>query len=134
MKMLVHPEKRLVVLLNIIALHSLIVGIGLIFHPSSLMEFAGYKTITEHFFPVQGGVFHVLMAVGYYLGGRDLIKHRCLVVFAVIIKAFATVFLFSYFIFVEPIWMVFISGIGDGLMALFIYLAFKKYEESVLKQ
>lgn len=131
MNILKYPEKRLIVLLNLVALHSFIVGIGLIIHPASLMEFAGYKPITEPFFPVQGGVFHVIMAVGYYLCTRDLIKHRCLVVFAVIIKSFATVFLFLYFFFVVQIWMIFVSGIGDGLMALFIYLAHQSYERSL---
>ncbi len=131
MNVLAHPEKRLVILLNLVALHSLFVGIGLIIHPAFLMAYAGYGPISEHFFPVQGGVFHVIMAVGYYLGARNPVKYRCLVIFAIFIKAFATVFLFSFFLFVNQIWMVLVSGIGDGLMALFIYLAFISYEKSL---
>jgi len=125
MDILRDPVKRLEWLLYLVSFHSFFVGLALIAHPAPVMIFFGYSPITEHFFPVQGGVFHIIMAVGYYLGARDMKKHSCLIVFAIIIKAFATVFLFTYFIFFDPIYMILLSGIGDGLMALLVYWAFK---------
>jgi len=120
-----NPLKRLEWLLYLVAIHSLFVGIALIIHPASVIAFFGYAPITEHFFPVQGGIFHVIMAIGYTFGARDMKKHRCLIVFAIIIKTFATIFLIIYFVFVDHILMVLLSGFADGLMAILIYFAFK---------
>ncbi|MBN2426254.1 MAG: hypothetical protein JXR46_11285 [Calditrichaceae bacterium] len=131
MNWITNPAKRLSFFLYLIALHSFSVGLGLILHPDYLMSFAGYDKITEPFFPVQGGIFHIIMAVCYFLGAYDLIKHRCLVIFAIFIKTFATLFLFTYYIFVDQVWMILFSGFTDGFMALFLYLAFISYNKTI---
>ena len=41
----------------------------------------------------------------------------------IVAKAVATVFLLVYFVFMEPIWVVLASGIGDGLMCLLVLWA-----------
>jgi uncharacterized membrane protein len=42
----------------------------------------------------------------------------------------ATVFLFIYFIAVEQIWLVLMSGFSDGLMGMAIYVALLLYLKS----
>ncbi len=114
-------KKRLSILLWLVGIHSFIVGIGLIAHPEPVLAYWGFSRVTENFFPAQGGVFHVLMAIGYVMAALNLEQNRGLVVFSIIVKGLATVFLFTYYFAVEPISLVLLSGIVDGLMALLIY-------------
>ena len=109
----------------LVAVHSFLVGVGLIILPSSLIEFFGYQTCLERFFPSQGGVFHIAMAVGYAMPAYNLKHYECLIIFSIVVKFMATVFLLIYFFFVSPIWLVILSCISDFLMGLIILILFR---------
>ncbi|MGD9486405.1 MAG: hypothetical protein AB7W47_00135 [Calditrichaceae bacterium] len=124
MKLFKNAESRLSLVLWAIALHSFMVGLGLIMQPPVIMKLFGFKSCGEHFFPAQGGVFHIVMAFAYAMAAGNLQKNRALVIFSIGVKAAATVFLLIYFFVIESIWMVLLSGIGDGIMCLLIYVTY----------
>lgn len=122
-------KKLLSIFLWLVAVHSFLVGVGLIILPDSLINFFGFNKCTERFFPSQGGVFHIAMAVGYAMAAFDLRKYDCLIIFSIIVKFLATVFLFIYFFFVSSIWLVIFSGVSDflmGLIILILYLSIRR--------
>jgi uncharacterized membrane protein len=127
-------KNRLSALLAIIAIHSFLVGIGLIIQIPSVMRFFGYVDCKEHFFPAQGGTFHVVMAAGYFLAAIDPKKYKDLVCFSIFVKAAATVFLFSYYFFYQQIWSVIASGICDGLMMILLIWAWKSFTQTELAE
>ena len=129
MKFVNEPRFRLSVVMWIVALHSFIVGLGLIIQHPDIMKFFGFDKCMESFFPAQGGVFHIVMSFGYVLAALDSDKFYCLVLFSVIVKLCATIFLFTYYFFVESIWMVFASGIQDGILFILILYSLLSYEK-----
>lgn len=131
MELFTNRRKRLMMILALVAVHSFCVGIGLIIRPAELMRMFGFGLCYERFFPTQGGVFHIVMAIGYIMAAVDVDKYRCLAIFSIVVKLLATVFLLTYFLFMEPIWLVLASGIGDGLMGLLIYLSLRSYLNSI---
>ncbi len=76
--------------------------------------------INEPFFPVQGGMFHIIMSVGYALAAYDLEYFFSLVIFAVIVKIMAFCFLLIYYFLAQPKKIIFLSGLLDGIMGLVI--------------
>ena len=122
-----YPEKLLSTVLWLVALHSIAMGLALIAQPTLLMKLSGFSSECERFFPAQGGVFHILMAVAYVMGATDIEKYHYLIVFSIIVKALATLFLIIYCFAVEFKWIVLLSGIGDGVMGLIIFLALENY-------
>lgn len=123
--------KILSILLWLITIHSAVVGIALILLPFQLLEFFGYFGYSGIFFKTQGGVFHVVMAVAYALAAVNLGKAHFVIVFIIAAKSMATIFLLSYYIWIEPIWTVFFSAMGDGAMAIVLYLVYSKYKKSI---
>jgi len=118
-------DKILSVFLWLVAVHSFLVGIGLIVLPSSAFEFLGFNPTFERFFSTQGGVFHIAMSVGYAMAGYEKIKYKQLIVFSIIVKFIATVFLISYFLIISSQWLILMSGISDflmGIIILYLYL------------
>jgi hypothetical protein len=109
--------------LYLVALHSFITGLALVVHPALLMKLIGFDSICERFFPAQGGVFHILMAIAYTMGAVNVKKYHCLIVFAIIVKSGATLFLLVYCFTIEFKWIILLFGIGDGLMGLTIFLS-----------
>lgn len=134
MEIIKNPRRRLSIILVLVAIHSISVGVGLIIRPAELMQLFGFGKCYERFFPTQGGVFHIVMAVGYLMAAYNVDKYRCLAIFSIIVKIMATVFLFTYFIAVEQILLVLLSGIGDCLMGSIIYLALASYLKSYSEQ
>lgn len=128
------PMLRLSIVLWLMAVHSFLVGVGLIIQVPKVMELFGFQPCHEHFFPAQGGVFHVVMAVGYALAAYDSVRYRCLVLFSIFVKVAASLFLISYFVFVDGILMILISGIGDGVLCLMLYLSFISYDKHLNKK
>lgn len=122
-------NEKLEIILWMVATHSFLVGISLIITPSNVFEYLGYNSCTERFFPTQGGVFHIVMAIGYAMGAIRLPKSNELVVFSIVVKFCATLFLIVYFIFVKQTWVILFSGIGDFLMGLAILWAFSNYRK-----
>jgi hypothetical protein len=125
-----HPRSRLVFVLSVIAIHSLLIGIGLIARPAMLMRFFGFGPCFERFFPTQGGVFHIAMAVGYAMAAVNVDKFRCLIYFSIIVKTLATIYLFIYYSVLNSLWIILASGVGDGIMALAIFLSLLFYVRS----
>jgi len=110
------PSQRLSFFMWAVAAHSIIVGIILIVHTPVLIKMIGFKAIHEPFFPCQGGVFHLVMAIAYIYGAMDIHKNRNMIIYAVIVKMTATLFLFSYYYFFERLWIIFLSGMMDFFM------------------
>ncbi len=110
-----------------VAAHSILMGVALVSQPAVLMKWSGFNSGYEHFFPAQGGVFHLLMAVAYLLGAINSQKYHVLIVFSVIVKAVATLFLFLYCFTVEFKWIILVSGIIDGITGTAIFIAFRRY-------
>lgn len=133
MEIIKNPRKRLSLLLILIAIHSFCVGVGLIVRPAELMQLFGFGLCYERFFPTQGGVFHIVMAVGYLMAAYNVDENHSLIIFSIIVKIMATVFLFTYFIAVEQIWLVLASGFSDGVMGIAIYVALVLYLKSQKK-
>ena len=122
-----HPEKLLSTVLWLVAVHSIAMGLALITQPDVLMEWSGFRFEFERFFPAQGGVFHLLMAVAYMMGAMNSKKYHYLIIFSIIVKAVATTFLFVYCFIIEFKWIILISGIGDGVMGVMIFVALEYY-------
>ena len=125
-----HPDKLLSTVLGLVATHSLGMGLILISQPAVLMKFAGFSPDCEHFFPAQGGVFHLLLFVVYLMGATHIEKYYYFIVFSIFVKAVATLFLTIYCFAAEFKWIIFLSGIGDGVMGLMIFWAFQYYLSS----
>jgi hypothetical protein len=122
-----HPDKLLSTVLVLVAIHTLAFGLTLIAQPAVLMKFAGFNPNCDHFFPTQGGVFHLIMFVVYLMGASNIEKYHHFIVLSIFVKAVATFFLMMYCFAAEFKWIIFLSGIGDGVMGLIIFLAFQHY-------
>lgn len=122
----INYEKILSFFLWFVALHSLSVGLGLIIMPDSFMKSLGYEFCNERFFRSQGGVFHIAMAVGYAMVAYNLKRFECIVIFSIVVKLIAAVFLFSYSLFINPLIVIVLSGISDLLMCIIILFLYKK--------
>ncbi|MHC1737168.1 MAG: hypothetical protein AB9882_04080 [Ignavibacteriaceae bacterium] len=120
--------KYLKYFLWLVAFHSFAVGAGLIFMPGFMMEFLGFGICPERFFRTQGGVFHIAMAVGYAMAAYNPERFRCLVIFSIVVKFMATIFLFTYFVFVSSIFLILLSMVSDLVMGIIILYLFKKSE------
>lgn len=119
-------DKMLSVFLYLVALHSLIVGIGLIILPDFVFEFFGFNKTFDRFFSTQGGVFHIVMAVCYLRSGYDKTRFKELIVFSILVKFIAAFFLIIYYLLISPKWLIIVSGVSDFLMGIIIYLLYQK--------
>ena len=117
--------------LFLIAAHSFIVGINLILFPAEWMTEFGFAVISEEFFKVQGGVFHIVMAVAYSLACWRPIEYKILIIFSILAKFIATVFLFSYYFFSGPVVTILLSGIVDFFMGLILLYLFRNSSVSI---
>jgi len=117
------------IFLKLTALHSLIVGLGLIFFPQTIFSSLGFTENVERFFPAQGGTFHIIISVCYYFAGKELHLKRSLIHFTIFVKLSASFFLVTYFLFVKPIPLVFLSFITDFIIASFVIFLYKKLDQ-----
>ena len=121
-------------ILWLVAIHSICFGISLVILPIPVIEFFGFH-LTEKFFADQGGVFHLVVAVAYIWAALDLENSYKLIVLSCTAKFVATIFLLSYFFFVDHKWMVIFSGLADFLMGfaiLVLYILYRKQVNKVL--
>ena len=118
----INPVSRLTVFLQLVALHSLAVGLAMIIIPPPYLANFGFEKETTCFFQVQGGVFHLVMCVAYFMAAKNLNRSSLMVRFIISAKTMAFIFLLVYFAYVETILVIFLSAIGDGLMALIIFI------------
>jgi hypothetical protein len=126
-------SKRLSFVFWLIFLHSFFVGLALIFHPPGLMSIFGFHSIGEKFFPVQGGIFHIILGIFYLTVVLRVEGFRAVIYLSMITKSMAFVFLVYYYIFVDGIVIVLFSGITDGAMAVIIVLAYQSYNRQAVK-
>ena len=124
-------EKVLSFFLWLVAIHSFLVGIGLIVLSSSTFELLGFKSTFDRFFSTQGGVFHIAMAFGYAMAAYDLKRFKELIVFSIIVKFIATIFLLLYFIILSSQLLIVLSGISDFVMGLVILFLYKKLDQKL---
>ena len=113
----------------LIMFHSVGVGVSLIWHPTELLAYFGYAPCSEPFFPVQGGVFHIIMAAGYGVAAWDPWKFKYLVISAIVVKAMATIFLVVYWIFNTTLLVVLMSGLADGAMAVVLAILYNRWSK-----
>jgi hypothetical protein len=105
------------ILVQLIALHSTMVGAMFLLAPQWTMRFAGWESIEPVFFAYQAGIFHVVLAAAY------LLEHRRYGGVSILItaKTIAFVFLITATILSSIPWAVWTSGILDGLMGLVVW-------------
>jgi hypothetical protein len=110
----------------LVALHSVGVGVGLLFLTRWGLALGGWPDVHPLFFARQAGVFHFVVATGYlleyfaYRGVRLLLAT----------KAIAVVFLTAMFVIDRGPWMVPFSAAGDGLMGLAVWWAYRRAASS----
>ena len=112
-------------ILYLIALHSIIVGISLIALPPEVMWIFGYSKTGGRFFQMQGGLFHLIMALVYYYSGKEYLKNIALIKITIAAKYLAFLFLILFFFTIEDIWVVFFSGIADFLMGTAVLILYR---------
>ncbi|MGA3015152.1 MAG: hypothetical protein ABSD71_14080 [Bacteroidales bacterium] len=120
-------------ILWLVAIHSICFGISLVILPIPVIELFGFH-LTEKFFADQGGVFHLVVAVAYIWAAIDLKNSFKMIVLSCTAKYVATVFLLSYFFFVDHKFMVIFSGIADFLMGftiMVLYILYRKQSKEV---
>ena len=131
MKVNFNIKKYFKVLLFLVGLHSFLVGILMIILPTSSMSFFGYTDFSEKFFQSQAGVFHIVMFIAYLLILFDIKKYEGIIYLVILSKLIAVIFLFSYFLFVDKIWMVLFSGVADLAMGAIMLLFFIIYKNEI---
>jgi len=95
----------------LVALHSFVIGVLLMFATNWVLDFAGWDQVSHTFFPRQSGAFHVILATGYLWEFMRLRRISLLL----LAKAAAVVFLLVLSPWKEA-WSVPFSGVLDGLM------------------
>ena len=113
-------EKWLIIL---ISAHSFMIGVFLLFFTRWGTALGGWPELVPLFFARQAGAFHLVVTCGYLL---DYFKHGS-VTFLLITKILAVTFLTGVMIH-DPSspWSVPVSAVGDGLMAMIVYLVHRK--------
>ena len=112
--------ERLVV--HLVALHSVAVGLGLIFLTRWGAAFGGWPDVTPLFFVRQAGVFHFVVVAGYLLE-----YHRSGgVTFLLTTKSIAVVFLLAMTVVDGGPWMVPASAAGDALMGAIVWAVHRR--------
>ncbi len=106
------------ILIVLIALHSIAVGIMLMFFAEWAVSFAGWAGAEPIFFIWQAGAFHFVLAAGYLV---EHLSHRSITLL-LIAKTTAFVFLLGGSLLADTPWSVWFSGVADGSMALTAYL------------
>ena len=109
-------HERLLVML--IALHSAIVGIMLLFFSEWSISFAGWTNADPIFFVHQGGIFHIVLAAGYVIEYR---RDRGITLL-VVAKTCACIFLVTEALIGDTPWVIPFSGLTDGAMGLVVLL------------
>ena len=116
-------ERALIIL---IALHSIIVGIMLLFFAEWAIGFAGWSGADPIFFIWQAGVFHFVLAAGYLVE----YSRTKTITLLLIAKTTAFVFLIGGSLLTDTPWSVWFSGLADGAMALTAYLVHRAVSQS----
>ena len=106
------------ILIYLISLHSIIVGLMLLFAADWAVRFAGWAGADPIFFIWQAGAFHFVLATGYLVE----YSRSQTISLLLVAKTFAFVFLIGGSLLTQTPWSVWFSGFADGAMALTAYL------------
>ena len=106
------------ILIFLISLHSIIVGLMLLFAADWAVRFAGWAGADPIFFIWQAGAFHFVLATGYLME----YSRSQTISLLLVAKTFAFVFLIGGSLLAETPWSVWFSGFADGAMALTAFL------------
>ena len=117
-------ERTLIIL---IALHSVIVGVMLLFFAEWAVDFAGWSGADPIFFIWQAGAFHFVLAAGYLV---EYSRTRTISLL-LIAKTTAFVFLIGGSLLADTPWSVWFSGLADGAMALTAFLVHRAVKSDV---
>ena len=110
----------------LICLHTLIVGLILLFVPLWALSFGGWEAINQVFFARQAGIFHVVLVCAYLI---EYYRYDGVSIL-VTAKTIAVVFLFAMAV-VEPVtWAVLVSAVGDGAMAVVMWWVHRRVTQS----
>ena len=125
MREIKNPQKLLSIFLYLVGIHSVSVGIGLIFIPSDTLSLFGFYNYKDSFFQAQGGVFHLAMSLAYFMAAHQIEGSLKLIRFIISVKCLAFIFLIIYYLFILSSWLVLFSGISDGLMGLIVFYLYR---------
>jgi hypothetical protein len=112
--------------LYLLALHSAVIGLSLIFMPVDLLPAFGFTPTSDKFFPFQGGLFHLLMAVAYVMAGTEPARYSGVVRLAICVKLAAFGCLILYYVLLAPVLVVLLSGLVDGMMGVIIWYLYRQ--------
>ncbi len=105
------------IIILLISLHSLILGVAMLFQPARMLQLSGWEYDGPLFFPAQSGLF-LLLSAGVYFAS---VRHRKLLWFILASKTAAVAFLLAeYLIIVDAPLSMLIAALLDGLMAAII--------------
>ena len=104
----------------LMAIHSFIIGSGLIICPGKFLLFFSFSVPAEKFLPMQSGVFHIIMTFAYVMIVLRPDRNQGLILLSIVTKLMATVFLFSYYFLVEKGWAILLNGVIDCIFGLAI--------------
>ena len=116
--MIFRSLKLMKIFLILVTIHSFCVGLGLMLIPLDYYDLFGFSGYSGNFFKIQAGVFHIVMCGAYIYAARDPFGNRIMIRFSIFAKMTATVFLLSYALFIDMVWMVLASGIFDFSMGM----------------
>lgn len=116
--MIFRSLKLMKIFLILVTIHSFCVGMGLILIPLDYFDLFGFSGYSGNFFKIQAGVFHIVLCGAYFSAARDPFGNRVMIRFSIFAKMMATVFLLSYALIIDGVWMVLASGMFDFLMGL----------------
>ena len=101
----------------------------LILIPLEYFDLFGFADYSGNFFKIQAGVFHIVMCVAYVWAAHDPVRNRLMILFAISAKMIATLFLLSYALFMDMVWMVVASGVFDFLMGVVLIWFYRGLRE-----
>ncbi len=112
--MKLNPRRIETIIVFLIALHSVLLGLAMTFHPIHLLKLFGWNYQGPMFFPTQTGVLLVLFGILF----AAILFHRTLTWFIVVVKTAAVVFLLSQHFILGPDApdTILIAALLDGLM------------------
>lgn len=102
----------------LIALHSIGIGTGLLWSPGWAYSFAGWEIPSPIFFPHQGGVFHIVLAIAYLI---EYFRYRG-VILLFTAKTIAVLFILVSTIFGNVSYVVPLFGAIDAIMGIVVFL------------
>lgn len=99
-------------LIALIGLHSVVLGILMLFAPLIMMRVLGFPQVTPIFFPSQTGIFLLILGICYLFA----LTEPAFVKVILMSKAFAVPFLFVHAAFLSATPSIWAAGAGDAAM------------------